>query len=168
MRRTILWIVAILVASFLQTTWLDLLRVEGVLPDLVLIVVVYFAASDGPEKGMFTGVIGGAMQDVASDAVLGHHVLCNVVVGYAAGQVAARLVTEHAAVKAGLVFCGSLLQGLLFVLVRYIQQPRLNPARAFLGGTVPEAFYTALITPLVFFALDRLFHRETSLFGGPD
>jgi rod shape-determining protein MreD len=129
------------------------------LPDLCLILVVYFAIADGEERAMFTGVVGGIYQDVASNTVLGHHVLCLVCVGYAVGRIATRLVTEHPAVKAGLVFVAGLTHGALFQSVLYIQNPDNGFIYPLATLTAPAAFYTALLTPFVFFMVNWILRR---------
>ena len=42
-RKNLLWAVAVIGAALMQTTWLDLIRLADVLPNLTLILVVYFA-----------------------------------------------------------------------------------------------------------------------------
>ena len=154
------WALIVVVAALIQTTWLDAIRLQGVLPDLILLLVVYFAIAEGEERAMFTGLLGGLYQDVAGGALLGHHILCHVVTGYIAGRVARRLITEHPAMKAGLVLCASFLHGVLFTCIQYVQMPEMS-ALHMLGATViPGAFYTSLLTPVVFFILDRSFHRH--------
>lgn len=167
MRRNLLWAIAVTAAALIETTWLKAISVMDVTPNLTLLMVIYFAIADGEERAMFTGAVGGVFQDVARSAVLGHHVLCLVIVGYASGRIATRLVTEHPAVKAGLVFCASIVCGLLEILVQYVQDPNLAAMHNIVARVVPGAFYTALFTPVLFFLLDRSFrHRSFALNGG--
>lgn len=164
--RKLVWAVSAALAVPLQTTWLEWVRVGGVLPNLALLLVVYFALSDGEERAMFTGLLTGIIEDVLTDAVLGHHVLCNVVVGYAVGRFSTRLISEHPAIKTGLVFCSAVAHGVLFTTILYVQQPSLAALDHIVARVVPAAFYTALATPVVFVLLDRLFRRETPLADG--
>lgn len=164
--RGVLWFILVLAAALFQSTWPDSLKVQDVVPDLVLLLVVFFALTDGEERAMFTGVVGGIYQDAVSNSVLGHHVLCLVIVGYTVGRISNRLVTEHPAVKGGLVFISGVPEGILYVMVLYVQNPSIHATTMILEKVVPAAFYTALITPLVFPLLTRLFQRtEPSLFG---
>jgi len=159
MARNLVWFTIVVTAALLQATWPDRLKLQQVLPDLCLILVVYFAISEGEERAMFTGVVGGIYQDVASNAVLGHHVLCLVCVGYAAGRIATRLVTEHPAVKAGLVFAAGLAHGILFQSILYIQNPDNGFIYPVATLAAPAAFYTALVTPLMFFLVNWIMRR---------
>ena len=160
MRKNILWAVAVVTAVLIQTTWLDAIRLQGVLPDLTLLLVVFFAVTDGEERAMFTGVLGGIYQDVAGEAVLGHHVLCNVVAAYAVGRLSRRLVLDHPVVKVGLVGAASLLHGALYLSIQYVQSPALPVLHRILNSVVPGAFYNALVTPIVFGILAWLFARR--------
>jgi len=166
MAKNALWFLAVVLAALIQTTWPDTLKLQEVLPDLSLLLVVYFAIVDGEERAMFTGVLGGIYQDVASSAVLGHHVLCLIVVGYVVGRFSTRLITEHPAVKAGLVLCASVLHGLLFTAILYVQQPDIRAMYTIVTSVIPGAFYTALLTPLVFMILARAFRRHAGFQGG--
>lgn len=166
MARNIIWLVVVAATALIQTTWPDFLKLQEVLPDLPLLLVVYFAIAEGEERAMFTGLIGGIYQDVASNVLLGHHVLCLVVVGYSIGRLSTRIITEHPAVKAGLVLLGGLVNGVLFTVIQYVQSPGSHVIQPVLTSVVPAAFYTALITPLALLILSRIFHREEPALGG--
>ncbi|MCP4640055.1 MAG: rod shape-determining protein MreD [bacterium] len=160
MRRIILWAVVVAGTALVQTTWLDAIRVWGALPDATLLLVVFFALSDGEEWAMATGVLGGLFQDVAGNVTLGHHVLCHVVLGYAVGRMATRLITDHPAVKTTIVLGAALIHGLLYTVILYIQTPDTTAMHHIVVTVVPNAFYTALCTPLVFLLLDLGFRRS--------
>ena len=115
---------------------------------------------------MFTGLVGGLYQDVAVHTVLGHHVICHVIVGYTVSRVSTRLITEHAAIKAGLVLLASLGQGLLFVFIQYVQQPQRGMVYPLLNAAVPCAFYTAAVAPILFLMLDAVMGRRESIGRG--
>jgi len=160
MRLNALWIVIIIATALIQATWLDAVRVAGVKPDLILLLVVYFAIAFGEERAMYTGVIGGLFQDVANTTTIGHNVLCHVIVAYVTGRIANRLVTENPAVKTGLVLCAALVHGLLHSVLIYVAQPQLANVADIVARIVPIAFYTAMTTPIIFFLLDRIFRSE--------
>jgi rod shape-determining protein MreD len=166
MRKNLLWASIVIAASLIQMTWLDAIRIQGVLPDLTLLLVLYFAISEGEERAMFTGVLGGLCQDVTGNAVLGHNILCNVVVGYVVGRMAHRLITEHPAVKVGLVFLAVIIHGFLFTCIQYVQTPYMSATRTILATVLPGAFYTALVTPVAFFILDRCFRTHEEILQG--
>lgn len=166
MRKNIVWAITVIATALIEVTWLSRLRIQGAVPEMTLLLVVYFAITEGEERAMFTGALGGLFQDVAANAVLGHHVLCLVVVAYAVGRLSTRLITDHPAVKVVIVLIASLVQGILYTLILYIQDPDFSAVRTILTAVVPGAFYTAVVTPIVFFILDRSFARVAPAHGG--
>jgi rod shape-determining protein MreD len=93
-RRILLSVVLVLIALALQLTVLDRLRLPGgAVPDLVLLVVVALALSNGPLAGMVTGFAAGLALDIAppSTHLIGVYALVFCLVGYFCGRVAADL-----------------------------------------------------------------------------
>lgn len=165
LKRNAAWVLVTLVAALLEGTWLDVISIQDVQPNLMLLLVVYFALMNGEERAMYTGAMGGVFQDVAANVRLGHHVLGHVIVGYVAGRLSTRLLTEHPVIKAGLVFMASMLDGFVYVSVMYVQKPDIGMTRMLLTIVIPTAFYTAFATPFVFFLLDRVFKRDVRIEG---
>lgn len=159
MRRNATWAAVVTAAALLQTTWLEHARFLGVLPDIMVLLVVYFALREGEEWAMLTAVLGGVFQDVAGNTALGHHVLGLAVVGFVIGRVTTRLITEHPAVKVGLVFLSSVAAGVIYTGIQYVQRPGTPLLTVVLARVIPAAFYTALITPLVFWFVERTVGR---------
>jgi rod shape-determining protein MreD len=155
-RANVYWAILVVVTVLVEATWLGLIRVQGVMPDLVLLLVVYFGINRGEERAMTTGLVGGVLQDVAGDTGLGHHVLCLVIIGFLVGQISHRLITDNPAVKTGVVFCASIIHAIIYVMVDYVQTPDIDALNMLAVSHVPRAFYTALATPLVFYILNRI------------
>ena len=65
-----------------------------------------------------------------------------------------RLITGHPAVRAGAVFIASLIHGILYIFIAYVQDPQSGTFGPLLSVTVPTAFYTAIVTPFIFVVLD--------------
>lgn len=80
---------AVLVALLLQVSLLPHLAWQGVVPNLVLLVVVAAALTRGPQFAMVVGFAAGALLDLAppADHTAGRWALALVVVGYVAGRV---------------------------------------------------------------------------------
>ena len=160
------WAALVIFTALVEATWLGLVRFQGVLPDLILVLVIFFALTRGEERAMFTGVVGGLLQDVAGDTGLGHHVLCLVVVGFVVGKVSHRLLVDLPAVKAGFVFLASIAHGILFTTIAYLQHPDMSALYTIGVNVVPSAFYTAVATPIIFFVLTRSKRLGPPIHGG--
>lgn len=87
--RGIVSLVAVLVAVVLQVSLFPHLAFDGVVPNLVLLVVVGAALVRGPEFAAVLGFVGGVCIDLAppADHVAGRWALALMVVGYLAGRV---------------------------------------------------------------------------------
>lgn len=88
--RVALMGVAVTVALVLQTSVFPRLSWQGVVPDLVLLVVVGAAFVRGTQFAMVLGFTGGVLLDLVppADHVAGRWALALLVVGYVAGRVA--------------------------------------------------------------------------------
>jgi rod shape-determining protein MreD len=86
--RHIVVILTTSLALVLQTSVFSHLAVQGVVPDLVLLVVVATALRYGSETGLVTGFGAGLLLDLAppADHVVGRWALALMVVGYVAGR----------------------------------------------------------------------------------
>lgn len=151
-----LWLCIIIITALLEATWLQSLSIQKVVPDIILVLVVYFSISEGTERGMYTGFIGGLFQDVAADTGIGHHVLCLVLIAYVVGRMAARLITDNPYVKTMTVLLATIVHGVLYLMIEYIQKVDLEAMYMMSYAIMPRAFYTACVTPIVFYLLLRI------------
>jgi len=89
--RAVVALAAVTVALVLQTSLFSHLAVQGVVPDLVLLVVVAIGLSYGSEAGLVLGFGAGLLVDLAppADHYAGRWALALMVVGYVAGRLAA-------------------------------------------------------------------------------
>lgn len=167
MNRRVGWLIVVILAALLQTTWPEALKLQDVLPDFILLLTVFFALNYGEEIAMYTGVIGGLYQDTASNKILGHHVICLIIVGYVVGRMSNRLITDHPAIKGGIVLLAAIVHGLLFTFIAFVQDPSIGAMYTIATSVVPGAFYTAVLTPLVFMVLGWFFRpKPLSMTGG--
>ena len=89
--RAMAALLAVSVALVLQTSVFSHLAVQGVVPDLVLLVVVAGALAHGSELGLVLGFGAGLLLDLApaADHYAGRWALALMVVGYVAGRLGA-------------------------------------------------------------------------------
>ena len=109
------WIAGgLVVALAVQTTLVRMAAGAGAPLDLVLTVVIAVAVAGGPRAGLWTGAVGGLLQDALSGGVIGMGGLAKTVVGYVGGQFASQFMVTRLWHK-GLMFAGgSLLHAWLF------------------------------------------------------
>jgi rod shape-determining protein MreD len=148
-------------ALVLQVSLFDAFAWDGVVPDLVLMVVVAAALARGGQVGMVTGFAAGVLMDLAppADHVAGRWALALLVAGYVAGRVrqdsGRTTVLSVVATMAACSFVASSLYALTGMLLR-------DPALGF--GQVLQVIGIALVwdvllTPLVMPGLLALYGR---------
>jgi len=83
--------VFLLIAFLLRATATPALSIDGVTPDLVLVVVVMAALRQGAWRGALYGLVGGLLEDIATGRMIGMHGLGLMLGGAAAGLLRRRL-----------------------------------------------------------------------------
>ena len=157
-QRLLLGAVVVVTALLLQTAVLAALPLPGAAPELLVVVVVAFALSEGAWSGAVTGFVAGLLADLLADHALGRLALVLAVVGYAAGQVhddterstlLPFAVVAAAAAGAVLLFAA---QGVV------LGDPRVHGAAVLrsLASSVP---YAVVLTPFVVPVVGALVRR---------
>ncbi len=106
---------ALAAALAIQTTLVQMVAGAGAPVDLVLMVVIVVAMANGPRAGLWTGTVGGLLQDALSGGVIGMGGLAKTLVGYVGGQFAAQFMVTRLWHKALVFVAASLLHAVLFV-----------------------------------------------------
>jgi rod shape-determining protein MreD len=157
--RFLAFVALTLAAVVLQGSLFGFLAVDGVVPNLVLLLVVAVGLSRGAELAMLTGFAGGLMLDLAppADHVAGRWALALVVVGYVAGRAGrGRGSTLTAVVTvAGCSFVGTS----LFALSGMLLGDAAAPTGETLAVIAVAVLYDVVLTPFVLPPLMRLLRR---------
>ena len=135
----------IVLALLVQTSWAHSVRILGVGPDIVIIVLVYLGISSGQLQGTLYGFASGFLLDVYSPETMGINALANSVVGFSVGHFRTGVCTEDFRVQALLLFLAVLLHDLIY----FLFANALSNPDAILGLIVRvgigTAFYTAVV-----------------------
>ena len=136
----------------LQTTLLHYIAIQGIIPDLSLIVLVFLSNRNGKFVGETIGFIGGLFEDFLSLSPLGFHALIKTSIGFLFGF-------TH-----GIVFIGAILMPMLMIGIATIAkalivsvissffQTGVSGYSFFSFKTIIELGYNVLVSPF-FFAL---------------
>ncbi len=158
--RGIVVLAALLVALVLQVTVFPHVAWEGIVPNLVLLVVVAAALSRGPQFAATLGFVGGCLLDLAppADHVAGQWALALVVVGYVAGRVRHEMRPTATAVVAT-VAASSFVGTSVFALVGMLLGEATLDVAAFLQVILVAVLWDVLLTPFVLPPLMGMFRR---------
>jgi rod shape-determining protein MreD len=148
------------VAAVLQVTVFSSLSVDGVVPDLALLVVVAAALVRGPDFAAGLGFLGGLLVDLAppADHVAGRWALALVVVGYLAGRVRQDAGTSAVAAVVT-VAAASFVGTSVYALTGMLLHDPAVPATEALSVIPVSVLYDVALTPFVLPLAMRLFRR---------
>lgn len=158
--RTALLTLLLVAAVVLQVTVFDLFAVNGVVPNLALLVVVAAAITRGPAYGSVVGFVGGLLLDLAppADHLAGRWALAFVLVAVLAGRVgqdARRSPVAGLATVAACSFVGTS----AFALTGLVTGDRVLPVGQLLTVILIGVLYDLVLTPFVLAPLASLFDR---------
>lgn len=157
----LIWIILVCVAVLLQTTVFGWLKLWGVTPDLIIIIVLYAAFWKGASRGATIGFIGGIIEDIASASGgrLGANALAKVVTGFIFGLLRKRFFTQDTRFQIVSAFLATLLSQLIFFLLMRICGK--GESIGFVGRILfPVAGYNAILAPFVFLLLRKVIKKR--------
>ena len=152
------FIAQVLIVVFLfsiQTTWLGMFSIGGVIPDLVLIWVVFCAVHCSRNLGIWSGVVMGVLQDSLSGGLLGVNTLSKSFIGFFFSALKDKFFVEGILPIAFSLAISSLFDGLVFYLsINTVLEGGITSS--FLYQSLPiYSFYNALVGPVIFLVLNR-------------
>ena len=150
------WLLAALVA---RGVFGDLMSIAGVKPDLLTLVLVYWALAAGPIGGTLGGFLIGLIADAEVARGLGVQAGLMSLVGFTVGQAGRQLIREHLVLQVALVGLATLFIGMGRVIALIPAEGAGSPLFA-LPVLLGSAVYTALVGPALYWLLCR--------FGFPD
>ena len=164
MIRWLRLLLVIISAVVLQTTLFTHLRIDGVGPDIGLVVTLAVAYEDGPEMGAWFGFIMGLAIDCFLTTPFGLSALSFALTGYAVGVFQSQMVRSTHRVAPFVGFFGGLFGGLVFVTVGALVGQAGFLSLESLKTVVIAAVYDALIAiplfPLVRWAARQPDHHQ--------
>lgn len=144
-----------LLAVVLQTTWVPVLSIAGMGPDLVLLWVLYVALRRQTTLGLWVAFGAGLLQDIAAGGQLGLNAFLLVGVAYAALYLRRRFVQENFISQLLIVLGFSWLhQFLAFFWLNTLLGMHL-PFGIWLGRAAGLSVFQALLGPWLYYGLDQ-------------
>jgi len=156
--------VMILIALVVQShSSLDVIRIFGVKPDLVFIIVVYTGYSFGPIPGQITGFASGLFHDSVSNSPYGFLAFPKLVVGFIIGLIGRSVLKNNIPTIMILMLVATLVKGIITLILSYIFAQGM--VSSIINVIIPESLYNAILAPPLFFLFDKIFRRELELEG---
>jgi rod shape-determining protein MreD len=157
----------ILLAAFiLQTTVVPHLKIFGVQPDLILIVVVTYAFLYGPVAGSIAGFFGGILQDMVLIRGIGFNALGKAIMGYLGGMVEKAMFADNIILIMIAIFLATILNQLIYSGLFFLIGEKIHLWSTFLTLILPSAVYNAVLAPFIYHLLYRIvvFDKKAPVF----
>ena len=147
----------IAIVLLIQLTILNSFTLQGLKPDLALIVVIMFALLKGEGEGAVIGFVSGLLQDIFSVGLLGVNALVKTVMGFICGIIKKRIFVEHILLVVPiLTLLISIAQsGLMFIVLRAFGM-EYDLAWSLRQVIIPEALYNSFLSPFIYLGVKKL------------
>ena len=156
-RRTIAVALIMVTAVLLQSTVFSQVRLVGARPELMYLLVIVLAILDGPAEGAVAGFAGGMFQDFFMNQPKGLTALTLILLGYTVGLARQYIVSPSPLLPTMMVLVGTFAGVVFYETVAVLLRTLETDTVLFFRTAGFSALYTALLTPIVYPVLRRVF-----------
>lgn len=151
------WIYALLILVLIpiQTSWVQVIGLHAVTPDLLFLLIYFTGFYAGEIKGFIVGWIVGALLDLFSGGPFGLQIATKATAGLLSGLLGRFFLNATGALTMGLVLLLSLLIGTLGYFFHELVVGEISFTEVFRWTLLPEALYNSLLGGAVFWLLIR-------------
>lgn len=161
--KKVLAILIILILGILQSTALNYVKIFRIKPNLLLISVIFFSLHFGEAKANFSslaGFLSGLLEDILSNSLIGINALsfglCGLIVGVQSSKIYKDSLFVHSLLTLIAALFTSLFWYCLFSLISESVRPFVEYSKHII---LPASLYTALVSPVIFFVLSKVFGK---------
>lgn len=144
MRRIILILLPIL-ALFLQTNLFGALAWQGTIPDILLIVVIFFAIFNGAHRGTIYGVCCGLLEDLYLGRFIGLNAISKGITAYIIGRLQGNVFKENILVGVIGVLGGTLVNSFIVFILSFSSFASAQTVRYMVVSIAWQLVYNAII-----------------------
>ena len=157
--RLLIYCLLFFTGILLQVSLVPALKVGGIVPNVLLILIASIGIFAGELTGMTAGFLSGLILDVLFGNLLGFYALIYLLIGFIAGKVGSLLYVED--IKFPLLFIAFLdcLYGLYCFVFQFLFQNRLYGWYFVRHILLPEVIYTGLFSVILYPVLSLLYKR---------
>ena len=156
-RRTIAIAGIMVTAVLLQSTVFSQVRLVGARPELMYLIVIVLAILEGPAEDAVVGFAGGMFQDFFMNQPKGLTALTLILLGYTVGLARQYIVSPSPLLPTMMVLAGTFTGVVFYETVAVLLNTLQTDAVLFFRTAAFSAVYTALLAPIVYPLLRRIF-----------
>lgn len=144
MVRLIITLIELLACFILQTSLFSFLRISGVVPDCLLILVITVAYTRGQIPAMVTGFFSGILLDLCFSETVGFCAIIYMIVAFFAGYTHKIYYKRDFFMPGALLFAGELVYSFLYYVLFFLLRGKLELHTYFIYTILPRMLYTVL------------------------
>lgn len=149
MRALLLFLITA-VALVLQATIFDFIRIFGVKPDLVLLLVIFYGFIHGSKEGAYFGFLSGLFIDFLSGQYIGLNALSKMAVGYFVGLGETKLYKENIFIATIVSMVGTVIGQTIYYLLLLVTGIHIPFINGLFHVIIPIAVYNGIFTILLY------------------
>lgn len=148
MRVTILSILLVII-HVLETTIFQNIRIGGIAPNFMIMIIVSFALLRGCKEGVLIGVLAGFLHDVSFSSTMGLTIITYALIGYGCGKFNKDFYRENFIIP---FFCtlGSSLFSSAITMLSFVLHGKVNILFFLKSIIIPELIYTVTLSLVVY------------------
>lgn len=158
MVRLIVTFIELIFCFLLQTSLFSFLRISGVVPNCLLILIITVAYTKGQIPAMITGFFAGMLLDLCFSQTVGFCSILYMIVAFLAGFAHKIYYERDYFVPGALIFAGEFVYSFMYYILFFLLRGKLELHTYFIYTILPRMLYTVLISLLLYPAFHGI-HR---------
>lgn len=150
MVRIVVTLLELIFCFLLQTSLFSFLRISGVVPNCLLILVVTVAYTRGQIPAIITGFFSGMLLDLCFSETVGFCAVIYMIVGYLTGFAHKIYYERDYFVPGALVLAGEFVYSFLYYVLFFLLRGKLELHTYFIFTILPRMLYTILASLLLY------------------
>lgn len=146
MVRLIVTLLELIVCFLLQTSLFSFLRISGVVPNCLLILVITIAYTRGQIPAIVTGFFAGILLDLCFSDTVGFCAIIYMIVAFLAGYAHKIYYERDYFVPGALVLAGELIYSFMYYVLFFLLRGKLELHTYFIYTILPRMLYTILVS----------------------
>jgi len=150
MRRVFVFCLLFVISVVLQSTVFNFLKVGGVKPDLLLVIVVLSAVFNGKKTGGAVGFAYGFFEDLLVGKYIGARTLSKMLAGYAVGLLERKIFPDNFIVPIVVGILGTAVHNAVYFAVMLLAGASSFTLGSFVSQTVSSGLYNLCVAMIAY------------------
>jgi rod shape-determining protein MreD len=147
----------VLLAGLVQASAFDYISIAGTKPDLLLIIAIFFALYSTSDESKKLSMACGLVEDITSSSIFGSYAVSFLITSLFLNYNQRRFYKDKPLTQIIITFFCYIVVSTFALLCNLIARKGLVLSYPYFPVFFKGAFYTAVISPLVFFTLSKIF-----------